>query len=186
MEREAERRRELPGPCWTNSGGGAHAGALAPSSGPLIVRVHGGGPAATGGRRPPAARGASRRHRRRRAAGGVALRVDASRASNTPSLFASRSTVMLFAAGRTDEQIAVRRVDHHARRAKFGGLVTVKPFGTFGVMPSGRRPRGSVSGLPSPARAARRARLRHRRVLLRHEDARGKHEGREAGECSHN
>src|SRR5437660_229384 len=81
----------LPAPRLAKAGGGAHIGAFAPRIGPLISGFTavgdggaGGGPP---GRPPPPPRC------------GTSALMNVLRSSNTPSLFASRSIVMLLSAG---------------------------------------------------------------------------------------
>src|SRR6185369_3483374 len=124
-------------PLFTKSlGGAAHAGALAPSSGPLIVGFTAAGAATGGGgggpppRRPPPPA--------RPGGGAPCANTLFSLSAIRPSLFASRSTVMLLAAGELTNRspLAAYTIMRGASNSAY--TETVKPSGTLGSIPSGR------------------------------------------------
>ena len=136
----------MPGPRTANSGGGTHAGALAPSTGG--APRPGGGPAAApragAPARAPAGGGPPPR------GGGGAPCAYTLCESTTPSLFASRRIVMLLAPGELTNRspLGAYVIMRGERRSAYG--VTVKPFAAFGIMPSGRATARLGLGLAPP------------------------------------
>src|SRR5512138_792597 len=134
-----------PGPRSTKFAGGMHAGAEAPSTEGGWPNPGGGPPGPRPAPRPPAppAGGPPR-------AGGGAPPAYVSRASNTPSLFASRSTVIVLVPGELTNRSPFGAYTIMRGDGSSAYVVMVKPAGTDGVTPSGLVPPRLGFGLAWP------------------------------------